>query len=543
MDSVKLSITCRKALEKKYDMSAMQQINDAIVKWIEADASRGIRNIHVAVDDTSEMKPFKVAPLTGKITPEKVKRVVDALCAKLSPDYVVLIGAGDVVPFFSVANPSKFAGGDSDASVATDNPYASSQAFVKKKRKTYLIPDRAVGRIPDLPRSTDPAWLLEYLAVATSWKAVPAKKYADDLLVCCDTWRKSGKACVEYLSRDAKSLMICPPSGDASQKLRSKHGALLQMIKCHGAPNDSWFYGQKNADFPEVLKSPSIDRRIKKGTVVGAMCCFGASLFDPADPASAHANEVPIPSVYLRQGAIGFLGASGTAWVGDETMMCADRIITSFLKSVLDGASLGRATLESKQGFVRWLKKEGDQLDAAEEKTLLQFVLLGDPSIHPVMASHPAGIMTAAMIGAAPSASIALSRRERRATTFELGALLTAAVPQRRAAKLSAIPSGVRDLARKLTTDVGDGFNFRLSSPRVEQVQTRIAQPELAIAGAAGLVRAGIAVSAAPVVERKNIQYYWTARKNTGPVPDIRLVSIQADTDGNVLRSQTLHSS
>jgi hypothetical protein len=543
MDSVKLSITCRKALEKKYDKNEMQQINAAIVKWIEADASRGIRNVHVAVDDAKEMKPFKVAPVKGTITPEKVKRALDALCAKLSPDYVVLVGAGDVIPFFNVANPTQFAGGDPDALVATDNPYASSQGFVKKNRKTYLIPDRAIGRIPDLPGATDPAWLLDYLAVATAWKSMPVKKYADDLLVCCDTWKNSGKACVQYLSRDKKSLLICPPSGDASKKLRSRHGALLQMIKCNGAPNDSWFYGQKANDFPEVLKSPSIDQRIKKGTVIGAMCCFGASLFDPADPASAHTKELPIPSVYLRQGAIGFLGSSGTAWVGNENMMCADHIVTAFLKSVLEGASLGRATLESKQGFVRWVKKQGDQLDAAEEKTLLQFVLLGDPSIHAVAAAGPAGITTAAMLGAAPSPSIALARRQRRATTFAMGSLLTAGVPQRRVSRTKAVPNGVAELARKLTTDAGEGFKFKLKSPRVEQVQTQIAQPELTAAGAAGLVTAGIAVSAAPVVERKNLQYYWTARKNTGPVPDIKMVSIQADSEGHVLRSQTVHSS
>jgi len=252
---------------------------------------------------------------------------------------------------------------------------------------------------------------------------------------------------------------------------------------------------------------------------------------------------VPIASLYLRQGAYAFFGSSGTAWVGNNDMMCADRIVASFLKTVLEGASLGRAALETKQGFVSWITKQGNQLDAADEKTLLQYVLLGDPSIHPVVASSPAGITTAAMLGVAPSASITIARRQSRATSHEIGLVLARAVPDRHTARISKVPDEVAQLARQLTGDAGDGFKFRLSSPRAERVESRVVQPELVPAGASGLVAAGIMTSASTVVARKNGQYYWMARKDTGPVPDIRMVSIQADSDGNVLRSKTLHSS
>ena len=33
----------------------------------------------------------------------------------------------------------------------------------------------------------------------------------------------------------------------------------------------------------QLVISTSLDKRVTRGTVVGAMCCFGAALFDPAD--------------------------------------------------------------------------------------------------------------------------------------------------------------------------------------------------------------------------------------------------------------------
>ena len=73
----------------------------------------------------------------------------------------------------------------------------------------------------------------------------------------------------------------------------------------HGSEADSQFYGQKGSSYPPVLRSTSLLKRTKEGTVTGAMCCYGASVFDPAGAANAAPGEPPIPSVYLRQGAYG----------------------------------------------------------------------------------------------------------------------------------------------------------------------------------------------------------------------------------------------
>ena len=130
MQSVKLSVTCRRNLEKKYPTADLKQVDKAVAAWIKADKGRDIQTVHVAVDDAAAMKKLGVKAVTGAITPHKVKRALDALVARLTPDYIVLFGAADVVPLFLVANPSASESGDDDEEVPTDNPYACSRQLM-----------------------------------------------------------------------------------------------------------------------------------------------------------------------------------------------------------------------------------------------------------------------------------------------------------------------------------------------------------------------------------------------------------------------------
>src|SRR5262245_35949223 len=137
MPSIKLSLTIRAALVRKYGATELGRIDVAIATWVTADQKRGITNIVIALDDPAAMAAQGVAAVEGTVTPLKVKRAVDRLYEKLTPDYVVLLGAGDVVPHFTVANPSFSSdpNGDDDREVFTDNPYASSQKYRAGKLK------------------------------------------------------------------------------------------------------------------------------------------------------------------------------------------------------------------------------------------------------------------------------------------------------------------------------------------------------------------------------------------------------------------------
>src|SRR4029078_11256141 len=99
-------------------------------------------------------------------------------------------------------------------------------------------------------------------------------------------------------------------------------------------------------------------------------------------------------------------------------MSAADLLVQYFLLEVLGGASLGRAALRARQRYVR----EIVDLDPTDLKTLAQFMLLGDPSIHPVRSA--ATPVSAKAAGA--EVGLRQRRRERRAKLASEGVHLQA---------------------------------------------------------------------------------------------------------------------
>jgi hypothetical protein len=531
MSSVKLSVTVRGALEQKYDAAALKQVDEAVKRWMAADAARGIRTVHVAVDDAAAMEALGVSAVTGKATAGKVKRAVDALWQRLTPDYLVLFGSHEVVPQFIVDNPSHDSNGDDDETVPTDNPYASSRPFHRAKRDSYLVPDRVVGRIPDLPGSGDPAWLVNYLTTATETTGRAASAYREAYAVCCDEWKGAGAACVRYLGEPASPLLISPPEDDASAT--SHLAAPLHMIKCHGGALDPQFYGQKGDAYPVALCSETLKSGLKPGTLVAAMCCYGAQVYSPDDPAAIVRGEWPIASTYLRGGAPGFAGATMIAWVGVDQMMCADWIAAGYLKGVMGGASIGRAFLESKQDYLRWISQQGQVPGLADEKTLIEFVLLGDPSVQPVAAAPAV---------AAAGAAVALvhqERRQRRVLRAELAVQIRKVLPVRTAAGRTAVArTEVVFTAAKAAFGAEHEFRFDPRKARVEQLETKLPAPRPA--ATPGRVMA----AARPPASRQSVEYYWSARREVDSKhKQIRMVRVETDLEGNVLRSTVVHSS
>ena len=125
----------------------------------------------------------------------------------------------------------------------------------------------------------------------------------------------------------------------------------------------------------EKAKAAIVESKIARGTVAAMECCYGAELYEPDD--GVHPG---IANTYLQSGAYGYLGSTTIAYGPAKGNGSADLICQYFLKSVCDGASLGRAALEARQKFA----SQSAELDPIDLKTLAQFVLLGDPSIHPV---------------------------------------------------------------------------------------------------------------------------------------------------------------
>lgn len=533
MDSIKLSVTVGSALRAKYPAAGTKRITAAIAAWIKADRARGITTIHLELDDTAAMKAQGVAALTGKATATKVKRAIDALAKKLAPDYIVILGGDDVVPYFHVANPSYDPNGDTDRTVPTDNPYACSAPYVAKTLKSYLVPDRVVGRIPDLPAAKgggDAAGLAGLLATAAAWKPKPRSFYAKAYATCCDEWKKAGAATLQNLGLPTADLMISPPAADATTQARQRLGRTLHMTKCHGAEFDAHFYGQKGGNYPEILSAATLAGRFPAGTLAAAMCCYGAQVYSPGDPRANPAGTLPISMTYLAGGAPAFMGSTKIAWVGPEAMMCADWIVAGYLKKVLDGASVGRAMLESRQDYLQYLVNQGQRPDTADEKTLIEFVLLGDPSVHPV-----AGAATPAPKKAVSAAWAA--RRDRRIARAVLASGLKPLLHERRPFD-SPAAAAARRVFRSVAGLLGAG-DAKLLDPATARL-TRLLPPAGTVRAA---LRRGLAVAAREPKGGDALEYAWAGGSTTKDGRrHVRLLTVQTDLDGNVLRTRLLHS-
>jgi len=150
------------------------------------------------------------------------------------------------------------------------------------------------------------------------------------------------------------------------------------------------------------------------GTVIAVECCYGAELYDPAD-SDMHAG---ICSTYLRDGAYGYFGSSTIAYGPSEGNGQADLICQYFLDEVLNGSSLGDAVLRARHRFAGAYT----HMDPVDLKTLVQFVLLGDPSIHAVGAVPHALARAKAFKQAFPARqNVKGTRRLRREKTARTG--------------------------------------------------------------------------------------------------------------------------
>jgi hypothetical protein len=131
----------------------------------------------------------------------------------------------------------------------------------------------------------------------------------------------------------------------------------VHFINCHGRPEDPKCYGQRGRDYPIAHTANKLVKKIMNGTVIAVECCYGAQLYDPAD-----ADMQPgICSTYLRDGAYGFFGSSTIAYGPSDGNGQADLICQYFIIEVLDGASLGEATLKARHRCPAYPRGSYDQ--------------------------------------------------------------------------------------------------------------------------------------------------------------------------------------
>ncbi len=371
----KIIITNMGTLKEKYD-EKFGRVEQAIQRLIAADQKRGLETKLVAIDSEADMAAARGQKVKEKDDQRAVKNAVDALFDAYEPDYIVILGAQDIVPHQDLKNPAYDPGGDDDKVVPSDIPYACEAPY-SVKPGDFVGPTRVVGRVPDLVRSSDPAYIVSLLGTAARHKTRTRADYQKYFSVSAEVWKGSTELSLTKVFGSSASMATSPPKGP--NWTNAELGRRVHFINCHGSPEDPNFYGQRGRSYPIAHKAEKLTKKIMNGTVIAVESCYGAQLYDPAD-----ADMQPgICSTYLKDGAYGFFGSSTIAYGPSEGNGQADLICQYFIDEVLDGASLGEATLKARHRFAQAYT----HVDPTDLKTMIQFHLLGDPSIHPVGAA------------------------------------------------------------------------------------------------------------------------------------------------------------
>jgi hypothetical protein len=367
----KVVVTNRTALARKY--AALGAIDRAIGRLIAADAKRGLRSQLIDLSDAAAMQKLGGKP-AGLDDERAHKAAVDAIFAKLRPDYLVLLGAGDVVPHISLRNPVH--GRDEEEFVPSDIPYACDTAYGQDPA-AFVAATRVVTRLPDLSGGRKTGQFTRIVRHATTWRSRPAARYVSGFGLSAAEWKGSSAQSLTAIFGNGGTPLLSPPHGPAWSNARLRLRA--HFINCHGGDSDPQFYGQKGRDYPVAMKSELVRGHIGVGTIASVECCYGAQLYPLVDPG----DPLPICLAYLDGGAYAFFGSTTTAYGPSQGNAEADLITQYFLRAILVGASVGRGALQARQQFVA----STGHLSPYDLKTLVQFLVLGDASIHPVLAS------------------------------------------------------------------------------------------------------------------------------------------------------------
>ena len=456
----KVVITNLAALKKKYGVGGLKKINTAIKALIAADKTRGFQTRLIALDSATAMKKVKGRQVADANDPEQNKAAIDAIYRALVPDYLMLLGAIDVIPHQDLINPVFSPGNDDDQYAYGDLPYACEAPY-SQKVKDFVGPTRVVGRLPDLTGGTDPAYLLGLLATSAAWTSRPAADYSADFAISAEVWKKSTALSVQRLFGPSGTVQLAPPGGPAwAASLLAKRP---HFINCHGASADPQFYGQKGSAYPVSHQAARLAGKITEGTVAAVECCYGAELYDPL----LAGGQAGICSTYLAEKACGYFGSSTIAYGPAVGNGSADLICQYFLRRAIAGSSLGRAALEARLEFAGGAA----ELDPVDLKTLAQFSLLGDPSIHPVAASTPHAVVAAPGTKglAAVLANAATARTDRRrqllSRGLRIGATQPCAVKLAKAKPAGPLMAALKKLAAQLDIPDPDFLAFKIETP------------------------------------------------------------------------------
>ena len=363
-----LVVSSRVALERQYGADGFETLRAALDDYA---ASPGAPSVVACLDDEDSMAAFGVSAMPAASAAGVLAGIRNARRMLPSVDSLLIIGNDHIVPYWQFSNPVTDRGVDPDDLVYTDNPYgASVDTF-----EAYLSPDLPVGRLAD-PADGSGDDLVAAIRALVENRGARRAREGSAAIVNAD-WFEITRGVMTRLAAPVDAWRT--PAFQVGPANRRDLNRRFLYFNLHGFADDPAWKGfdDVRGRFFTVATPESFDREYISGSVVFAENCYGALTAGKTTGTSCALR-------LLQEGVAAVVGATGLAFGSHVSpnflLENADSLASTFFAHACVGAStIGSALTRARRAY---------RDDAAtpssnvfKQKTLLQFTLLGDPSL------------------------------------------------------------------------------------------------------------------------------------------------------------------
>jgi hypothetical protein len=403
-------LTSKRQLESIYGPNTAAVIDDLLKQFVSHIRKLSEWNgLLFYPDDPAQMSQFGLKP-TVATDAWNVKLALADLDEYLAKQgemigALLIVGGPNIVPFHHLPNPTT----DNDLDVASDNPYGTID-------ENYFIPQWPVGRLPG-ENGTDAGLLLYQIRQLIYQYEQRTKNAKTGLLnigtifdwirhllstisgrinkqqslgYSAEIWKEASSSVYATVAR-AKDLQLSPPINSTTLFLNKGNGHNLGYFNLHGVKDGPHWYGQKDfssestgPDYPIALSPGLFNEKFPSPKLVFTEACYGANVVDKQ-------HDEAMSLKFMDSGTKSFIGSTCIAY-GSVTLplVAADYLANTFWKEVLNGQPAGYALMQAKLSLAEEMTRLQGFLDGEDQKTILSFVLYGDPlAIHDGLKAMP----------------------------------------------------------------------------------------------------------------------------------------------------------
>jgi tetratricopeptide (TPR) repeat protein len=429
-------LSSRQALETQYGKQGAQAVHKAMLNLVEAILARkewGALLFYADEGGASSDARGATLPASLGIKPARPGDPWSLKLALVDLDLtlgkkgemlgaLLIVGGPEIIPFHHLPNPVD----DVDTDVPSDNPYGT-------RDENYFIPEWPVGRLPG-GASQDVQPLLNAVYEATLrhsqasqrkpwyarwWEILfnrfrpGAARFKPSLGYTAAIWRQASLNVFQPIG-EARGMLVSPPTqvktgaeslfpvgadGHFSPLINrltladvALGPARLAYFNLHGMSDAIEWFGQcdphdptPGPDYPVALRPQDLlnpnqpnngsndGKTESMPAVVFSEACYGAHI-------TGKTMEQAIALQFLACGTQAIAGSTCTAYGSiSAPLAAADLLGYAFWTYLTEGYTAGEALRRAKINLAREMHRRQGYLDGEDQKTLISFVLYGDP--------------------------------------------------------------------------------------------------------------------------------------------------------------------